>query len=185
VPESASMRRVLILGCSGAGKSTLARRMGKLIGLPVIHLDQMYWQPGWVEPKKTEWHAALAKALEGETWIMDGNFTSTIAKRAEFADTVIFFDFPTWICVGRVLKRVWTTLGTVRADMAPGCPERFNWEFIQYILRFRKKYRPKVTGGLEKFTGELIVFKRPRDAERYLRGLEDARGGELDTAGAA
>jgi adenylate kinase family enzyme len=51
------MKRIAILGCSGAGKSTLARILGHRFGLPVIHLDQHYWRPGWVEPSKEEWRA--------------------------------------------------------------------------------------------------------------------------------
>jgi adenylate kinase family enzyme len=49
------MQRVAIIGSRGAGKSTLARKLGGILGLPVIHLDKEYWQPGWTEPPKAEW----------------------------------------------------------------------------------------------------------------------------------
>ncbi|MEO9901595.1 isopentenyl transferase family protein [Nisaea sp.] len=48
------MNRVLILGCPGAGKSTAARSLAKITGLPVIHLDRHYWEPGWVRPGPDE-----------------------------------------------------------------------------------------------------------------------------------
>lgn len=44
--ELGEAKRILILGCGGAGKSTLARRLGAATGLPVVHLDGLYWQPG-------------------------------------------------------------------------------------------------------------------------------------------
>lgn len=42
------MRRVMIVGHPGSGKSTLARAMGERTGLPVVHIDQIHWRPGWV-----------------------------------------------------------------------------------------------------------------------------------------
>jgi adenylate kinase family enzyme len=101
------MRRVLILGCSGSGKSTFARRLGALTGLHVVHLDQLYRQPGWLEPSQEQWLALLKRELEAEAWIMDGHMGSSLPLRLRAADTAIFFDFPTWICVRRVASRVW------------------------------------------------------------------------------
>ncbi len=43
------MKRLAIVGCAGAGKSTLARLLGQILGLPVFHLDALFWRPGWVE----------------------------------------------------------------------------------------------------------------------------------------
>ncbi len=173
------MQRVLILGSPGSGKSVFARRLGAATGLPIIHLDQIFWRPGWSEPSKEQWLAELEEALEGEAWIMDGNYTSTISRRLEFADTVFFFDFPTWICASRVLTRVWTTKGTVRVDMAPGCPEKFDWTFLHYVLSFRRKYLPDVRKILETFKGQAIVFRQVRDPGNFLRRFDPAAGVEF------
>ena len=56
------MDRILILGCGGAGKSTLAGQLGEILDLPVIHLDQEYWQPGWVPTPDDEWLRRVADA---------------------------------------------------------------------------------------------------------------------------
>ena len=74
-------QRILIIGSGGAGKSTLARRLGELTGIPVIHLDAHYWLPGWVVTPKEEWAGKVDALLQGDRWIMDGNFGSTLKQR--------------------------------------------------------------------------------------------------------
>ncbi len=143
------MQRILILGCSGSGKTTLALVLSELTGVPVVHLDKLYWQPGWTKPDERLWQGRLAEVLQRDSWIMDGHFGSTITRRLEVADTAILFDFPTTLCIFRAIKRVLGTWGTVREDMADGCPERFDWEFLRFIWSFRRKRLPGVLMRLE------------------------------------
>jgi len=49
------VQRILVIGCGGAGKSTLAREIASRTGLPLIHLDELHWKPGWVGTPKDEW----------------------------------------------------------------------------------------------------------------------------------
>jgi|GEM_PF-6982669 len=83
------MQRVLIVGPSGAGKSWLAKRIAARTGLPVVHLDREFWQPGWVETAKPVWRARVKELAAGERWIMDGDYGGTLALRMERADTPI------------------------------------------------------------------------------------------------
>src|SRR2546423_1075672 len=124
-----TMQRVVILGSGGAGKSTLARRLGLATGLPVIHLDAEYWQPGWIEPERDQWDQRVSELAAGEQWIMDGNFSRTLDVRLRACDTIIFLDVPRLLCLQRVIRRWWRNRGQVRDDMAPECPEKIDWEF--------------------------------------------------------
>ena len=127
------MRKILILGGSGAGQSTLAAELGRITGLPVVHLDRHFWQPGWREPPPETWRAQ-ATGLAGEpAWIIDGNFGGTLAPRVAVADTIRFLDFSTWRCFARVLKRTLRSFGRVRPDLAPGCPERLDPALLRYV----------------------------------------------------
>ena len=67
------MQRVLVIGPCGAGKSTLAVELGRKLALPVFHMDQLNWQPGWVESSKVEIRAKLAKITSTDRWLIDGN----------------------------------------------------------------------------------------------------------------
>ena len=131
-------RRVLILGCPGSGKSTLGRAIAAVTKLPLIHLDQIYWRPNWVEPIKEEWDDQLARELSKPNWIMDGNYGRTLAKRLQAADAAILLDLPTRTCLLRTCKRVLLGWGQVRTDMPFRCPERFHLALLRYVLYFRR-----------------------------------------------
>lgn len=167
------MERILIIGCGGAGKSTLARQLGNLTGLPVVHLDKLFWHPGWVESTKEEIDAKITAALDEPQWIMDGNYNRTLPMRIQKSDTVIYLDFSRFACLMGVAKRVLTTYGTVRPDMAEGCPERFDLEFLQWVWNFNKNHREKYYRLLNETEGiEKIVLKNRRMVKRFLRSLE-------------
>lgn len=165
------MKRVLIVGCSGAGKSTLARKLGELTGLPVIHLDQHYWRPGWVEPMQEAWRAQVAELAARPEWIMDGNFGGTYEVRFAAADTVIALDFPTWLCLWRVLKRLVSRHGTVREDLPEGCPEHFDWSFLKFVAGFNRTQRPRMLAAVEAFAGSKTILRSPRQVRDFLRRL--------------
>ena len=48
------MKRIMVVGCPGSGKSTMAIRIAQKLDLPVVHLDQIHYAPGWQERTKAE-----------------------------------------------------------------------------------------------------------------------------------
>jgi adenylate kinase family enzyme len=162
-------QRILIIGSPGSGKSTLARGLTARTGLPLVHLDQIYWQPGWVERDKAEWLAILTKALAEPRWIIEGNYGSSLAQRLLAADRVVLLDVPTWRCLWRIVKRVVEHRGRVRPDMADGCPERFEWGFFWYTATFRHAVLPATRAKLADFAGEVTVLRSSRDVAAFLR----------------
>lgn len=99
------MRRVLLVGSPGSGKSTLAKKLAAQTGLPLVHLDDLYWDRGWKQVPREVWLSRLEDALAGETWIIDGNFSSSLLRRAYQADTVYFLMLPRWKCLWRAFWR--------------------------------------------------------------------------------
>src|SRR6266436_5243884 len=100
------MKRVLIIGSGGAGKSTFARRLNNILNLGLIHLDTLYWNPGWVETPKPEWRAIVEGLLGKDSWIIDGNYSGTLDIRIAACDTIIFLDIGRATCAWRILKRL-------------------------------------------------------------------------------
>ena len=112
-----------------------AGRWAKL-GLPVIHLDALYWLPGWVERDRAEFRALLAPARGRRALDLDGNYATTLDMRLPRADTIVVIDQPRLLCLWRVTWRWLTHIGRTRADMSEGCPEKVDWEFTRFIWNY-------------------------------------------------
>lgn len=162
---------MLIVGPSGAGKSTLARQLGTTLDVPVIHLDALYWRPGWTESPKDAWAAQIDELLARDAWIMDGNDSGTFEKRIAAADVVVYLDFPRLQCVYGVMSRWWKTRGRVREDLGPGCPEKLpSPEFLRWIWNYPRKTRPKLMALLDgaRPTTEIVILRSRQEVERWL-----------------
>lgn len=157
------MQRVLIVGPSGAGKSWLAKRIAARTGLPVVHLDREFWQPGWVETAKPVWRARVKELAAGESWIMDGNYGGTLSLRMERADTIIFLDVSRWTSLAGVLRRRFSA--DPRDDIADGCPERLDLTFLKWLWAYHDHHRPGVLAQLgDHARGRRIVVLADRAA---------------------
>lgn len=140
------MNKIAIIGSGGSGKTTLALILGKEFNLPVYHLDKLYWKPGWSKTPRDQWTNIQKELCKKDSWIIDGNYKSTLDIRLEACDTVIFLDVHRLICIYRVIKR--TLARTHRPDMAEGCEERFDFEFMKFLWNYPDKIRPQIMGKL-------------------------------------
>jgi adenylate kinase family enzyme len=159
------MRRILIVGNSGAGKSTLARRLGAKLGLPVIHLDVLFWKPGWIESDNAEFRARCAEAAAGPEWVIDGNFGSTWDLRMPAADTIVWIDQPAWLCLARAIWRAVTYRDGGRPDMAEGCREKVDFKFYAYIWTYDAKVRPRLEAALREHGAHARLARLRSDRE--------------------
>lgn len=145
------MKRILVIGSPGSGKTTFSLRLSQKLGIECIHLDRLFWKDGWTESTKEEFDFKLLKELEKDEWIIDGNYGRTLDMRLPHADRVIFFDYPCVVCAWRVVKRVLANYGKSRPDIGENCPERFNAEFMKYIINFKKKQGVKILKKLSAY----------------------------------
>lgn len=163
----------MIIGCCGSGKSTLARALSSIVNLPIVHLDQCYWQPNWVEMEKKKWTSMVKEIANRPEWIIDGNYGSSLDIRVQKADTVIYLDFPTVSCLWRITKRIWKYHGKVRPDMPVGCKERFDLGFYHYVLTFNMLRRKSLLRKCDAVRGtkKVIFIRSDREAEEFLESL--------------
>ena len=164
------MQRILVIGCCGAGKSVFSRALGKKLGLPVVHLDRLFWLPGWREQTPEAFDAALEAELVKERWIMDGNYGRTLARRLESADTVIFLRYSRFRCLAGVFLRRLRYFGRSRPDLGPGCPERIDREFLRYVWNYNRITLPVMEQRLAARPAgcRLIELESRREARNFL-----------------
>lgn len=166
------MERIVVIGCPGSGKSTLSLALKERLGLPVIHLDQLWWRENWTNGTKEEFDQRLELVLEMDRWIMDGNFNRTIPQRLRRCDTVIYLDFNRLSCLWGAFCRIVKNYGKVRPDMAKGCPERFDWDFVKYIWTFNENNRVRNYTYLAQAShAEKIVLKNRKEVNAFLDTL--------------
>ena len=159
------MNRIAIVGCSGGGKSTLARALGARLGLPVIHLDTLFWKPGWVEGDRETLRAEVESAVLAEDWIVEGNFIGASALRFARADTIVWVDLPRVTCLWRAVWRAASAFGRSRPDLAPGCPEKIDFAFYGYILSWDRVTRPRMEAAIATFGSTARLVRLRNDAE--------------------
>jgi adenylate kinase family enzyme len=166
------MKRVVVIGSGGSGKSTFSQRLGEATGLPVIHLDKLFWKPNWTRTPADQWVQIVRGETEKPEWIMDGNFGGTREIRMRAADTIILLDMPRWLCMYRILMRVLIYWNGTRPDMAEGCNERFDREFIMWVWNYRKDSRKRALRELESQAGkDIILLKSRRDVAGFLEKM--------------
>ena len=168
------MKRILVIGSGGSGKSTLSVKLGASLGIEVFHLDKLFWNAGWIETDRDKWQNVVTKLLSREKWIIDGNFSGTLQQRIVSCDTIVFLDFSRALCLWRIFKRRFHYHQRTRPDMAEGCNERLNLEFVEWILNYPRRTRPKVLKlmSLNATNKKIFWLKSPQQVKAFLLSLE-------------
>ena len=159
------MKRIIVIGCPGSGKSTFSRALHKKIGVPLYHLDMMYWNADKTTVEKSIFREKLSALVKQDQWIIDGNYSSTMEERLSACDTVFFLDFSSEICLKGIRERI----GKPRSDM-PWIETEEDAEFIDFIKKYNHTERPKVLELLKKYSNKRIfIFHSRENADEYLK----------------
>ena len=100
------MKRILVIGCPGAGKTYFSKKLGQVLNLPIIHMDNIYWNKEKVALSREELIDKLKPYLKGDKWIIDGNYHHTLELRLKYATDVFFLNLPRDVCIQGILERV-------------------------------------------------------------------------------
>jgi adenylate kinase family enzyme len=168
------VNRIAVIGPGGSGKSTLSIKLAKVTGLPLIHLDQLYWKPGWVATPDDEWMALIQERVQEPAWIMDGNYGGTMRVRLEAADTVIFLDFGRFLCIWRLIRRRIRWAGRSRPSVPAGCREELSLEFLHWVWTYPSIRRPRILTLLEDLdpNTRVVTLSAPKEIAAFMATFE-------------
>lgn len=97
--------RINIVGTSGSGKSTAGKLIARKLGYPYVELDELQWKPNWTESAEKELLSNLERSLEGESWVLDGNYSRTVPIKWKRVQLVVWLDLPYWLILYQVIVR--------------------------------------------------------------------------------
>ena len=158
--------KIAIIGYSGSGKSTLAGKLADHYGIPVLHFDKVQFRPNWeIRPQPSKEIMTKTFLDLHKDWVIDGNYSKlSFERRMEEADVIILLLFNRISCLYRVTRRYLKYKNATRSDMADGCTEKLDWEFVKWVLRdgrsrtARERYRRVMT----QYPDKTIVVKNQR-----------------------
>ena len=158
------MQKIIILGCAGSGKSTFARKLHDLTGIPLVHLDNLWWKSDRTHITREEFDAALIEILQGDVWIIDGDYSRTYEVRVKAADTIFFLDYSEEDCLSGIQAR----MGRERPDM-PWTENEVDPELVEMVRRYRKENRPAIMKLLREAREKQIhIFCNREEADTWL-----------------
>ncbi len=163
------MKRIMVIGCPGSGKSTFSRALHEKTGIPLFHLDMMYWMPDRTTVEKAVFRKRLSDTIQKNEWIIDGNYGSTIELRLQACDTVIFLDYPSNVCLKGIMER----RGKPRTDMPwIESEDEEDTGFIEFIKNFNSQSRPNIIELLNRYSHkDVYVFKSRNEADGFLNKI--------------
>jgi adenylate kinase family enzyme len=178
-------QRISVVGSTGSGKTTTARHLARILDLPCIELDALYWDKNWTGVPEDVFQARVAEAAQGESWIIDGNYSRVRPLIWHRADTVVYLNYSfgrvLWQLLGRTLRRSF-----IGEELWSGnreslwrsffSQESILWWMLTTYFRRRRQYA-RLMQQPEYAHLRVIQLTTPSQTTAWLVGLEDKMTG--------
>lgn len=166
-------KRIAIIGLPGSGKSTLAIALGKLLDIPVHHLDTVIFDPKGKKIEKEGLNVIQQKMVDQDSWIIEGCSISTLEKRFIRANTILYLRFPRLLCLWRIFKRQFSSDNLINKS---GCLQRPNWQLLKYIWTFESEKWESIEQLAKQYPNvDFRIFTTPKEVEVYIQQYQQLK----------
>jgi hypothetical protein len=184
------LSRVVIYGSPGSGKSTLAKKLATMLNIPVIHLDDIFWLPNWVEMKQTQFRDYVSNFIKNNSnWIIDGNYSRVRDLILPHATLAIYINLPTYTVIWRLFSRTVSRNTPLKLAHVTPLPKNIEqtggdeegilkpfFELSYYAILHKLRKREKMKQEIDSVIGieNLIIFNNAREIKDFLSLIEHA-----------
>jgi len=163
------MKRILVIGCPGAGKTYFSKKLKEIMHLPVIHMDNLYWNEDKTSISFDELNKKLLPYLKQEEWIVDGNYHDTLKLRLEYATDVFFLKMPREQCIEGILERI----DQPRDDIPWVETKKDAVELIEWTIDYEARTKADEEALLKEYPHiKVHIIKSRQEADQYLEKLK-------------
>jgi len=161
-----TINKVLIIGISGTGKTRLAKKFSNFLKIPVTHYDEFVWGENWKEIEEKLVEQKLEEVIQKDKWIIEGFIHPAAKSKLENADIIIYLDYSGWLAFWGGLNRWWKCRGKTRPEMAAGCIEKFDWNFLK--IMWKRGERPEIEEAIKGFENKIICLKTRSETDNFI-----------------
>lgn len=157
-------KKILVLGGPGSGKSILSYNLGKKLNIPVHHLDDIHIKHN----NKIDRNKDILKILENNSWIMDGNYRSTLEKRIDACDVIIFLDYPVFNLIKNIIKRFIKQYLKIDKEIISG-DNILNLKILNLSFKWNKDKRKGIINILNNTNKKVYTFKNRKQLNNWYK----------------
>lgn len=187
------LERITIYGPSGSGKTTTAKKLGEILQIHYVHLDDLFWFPNWRMPTYEVFKKIVDRELERKTWIIDGNYSKVrgdILPKATFA---IFLDFPMYIVIWRIIARTLSRNTKLKLHKSTHLPKRIEesgskenpimaiYELSLWSIKFKLFKRNQIIKEIKQELpeGKYLICKSQKEFDYFLQKIRELKNQEI------
>ncbi len=163
-------KKIAIVGISASGKSIFSRRVAQETGLPLFHMDNLFWKNNWEEIPEAEYLIEHELLIQKDEWIIEGYVDKKMANRLKEADVVLYLDYPSILCAWRILLRFFKHRKESRPELPPEALEKLKLRRIWVVLT--RGERHDIEDAIQAGNPRLVKrFHSPKELEKFINNM--------------